>query len=163
MRLMIPYGYPYVPSSLSKSGGLAERIRIPWIPSVNFIAISPRFHQPKSYFTISILTSPSQKKEIPSALWSVYKQLGAVAVQNQTQADSAVLVSYQASALMDDCSSGAGEFAVNLQDGFVRPEADGCPVTGILGKTHCKFLIYLVLIHRAQVKLHVYFSAADAA
>ena len=73
------------------------------------------------------------------------------------------MVPDKASALMDERSSGAGEFAVDFKERLLRAEADGRMMGCILGKTYCKLLVYLVFVPGTDAEFLVYFTAADAA
>ena len=89
----------------------------------------------------------------------IYKNLCTVAIQDQTKLQLPILAVHKTSSLMNDCSSGTGEFTVNFQYRFIRTEAY-CSMTGfILSKTNCKFLINILCISWTKCDLHIHTSA----
>ena len=65
----------------------------------------------------------------------VYKHFHAVAVDDEPQLDAALVVVYLRAALVDDGAAGAGELAVNFEDGFAGAEAHTGVIDFIFGKS----------------------------
>ena len=54
-----------------------------------------------------------------------------------------VFTVHQTPALMDDRSSGTGEFSVDFKNGFMRTETERCLVCIILSKTQREFPVHI--------------------
>lgn len=76
----------------------------------------------------------------------VGKYFHAEVVQDDPEFDLPVGAVYQASSLMDDGPSGTGEFPVDLEDRFVRTEAQRRMACAVLCEADCEFAVHLVCV-----------------